>query len=89
MTDTTTVSFFPSAEAEAELLRQLLRGRRSLPALHPGDFSSPAHRLIWRAMVYLAYRRLWIDPQTVAAQLSRHWPERAADLQVVLGKIIE
>jgi len=84
-----TVSFFPSAEAEAELLRQLLRGRRRpLPALHPGDFSLPAHRLIWRAMVDLAYRRLWIDPQTVAARLARLAPENPADLEAALERIL-
>jgi replicative DNA helicase len=83
------ISFFPSAEAEAELLRQLVRGRRPLPDLHPGDFSLPAHRLIWRAMVALAYRRLWIDPQTVAAQLSRLAPGNAADLEASLGRILK
>jgi replicative DNA helicase len=71
VTETNCFSFFPTAEAEADLLRSLLNNRRPLPALHPADFALPAHRLIWRAMVALAYRRLWIDAHTVAAQLQR------------------
>ena len=90
VTETTTISLFPSTQAEAEFLRQLAHSRRRpLPALHPGDFSLPAHRLIWRAMVDLAYCRLWIDPQTVAARLARRWPERAGEVQGALRKILE
>jgi hypothetical protein len=40
-------------------------------------------------MVALAYRRLWIDPQTVAAQLSRLAPGNAADLEASLGRILK
>jgi hypothetical protein len=67
-----------TVEEERELLLGLVRRGRSgrlgapeLPGLYPGDFSLPAHRLIWRALVELAYRRLGITPRAVAAQVAR------------------
>jgi len=67
-----------TVEEERELLLGLVwRGRASrpgapeLPGLCPGDFGLPAHRLIWRALVELAYRRLGITPGAVAAGVAR------------------
>ena len=87
MNQTNGFAFFPTPEAEANLLRSLLNSRRELPALHPGDFTLPAHRLIWRAMVMLAYRNLWIDGQTVMAQLQRSAPPGASGLAAAIEMV--
>ena len=87
MTETNDFSFFSTPEAEADLLRSLLNKRSQLPALHPGDFTLPTHRLIWRAMVALAYRRLWIDGFTVAAQLQRSTSPGAAGLAAAIEMV--
>ena len=109
MTQPTPRPLFPSAEAEAGLLRAIARrgGVRvyetypdkgigysyefarsvdtSLPPLHPGDFSVALHRVIWRAMVRLAYRGPWIDARAVAAEAQRISPGCAAAVSEVLG----
>jgi len=69
-----------TVEEERELLLDLARGQRNragrwaapqLPGLHPGDFELPAHRLIWRALVGLAYLRLGVTPRAVAEQVAQ------------------
>ncbi len=46
-------------------------GRPVLPPLNPHDFVRPAHRLIWKALVDLAYQGLEISPRAVAARLAQ------------------
>ncbi len=64
-----------SDEEERRLLLRLAGGRGAhpadLPPLNQADFQRPAHRLIWKALVALAYQGLEISPRAVAARLAR------------------
>ncbi len=62
-----------SAEEEALLLGALLAAPflfEALPNLHPLDFSLPAHRLIWKALVGLAYQEAPRSVQAVGRWLA-------------------
>ena len=65
--------FSPQAEDEAFLLGMLLAAPHlslELPNLHPLDFSLPAHRLIWKALVGLAYAEVPPSVQAVGRWLA-------------------
>jgi len=81
-----------SDEEERRLLLRLAGGaqagargghRADLPPLHQGDFQRPAHRLIWKALVALAYQGLEISPRAVAARLGGS--EALAEALHILG----
>ena len=55
----------------------------ALPPLNLNDFQRPAHRLIWKALVALAYQGLEISPRAVAARLGGS--EALAEALHILG----
>ncbi len=62
-----------------------------LPPLNPHDFRRPAHQLIWKALVALAYQGLEISPRAVAARLPQEsgsgeaLVESLAEARAILG----
>ncbi len=53
------------------LIRHKNRFGSALPPLNPHDFTRPAHPLIWKALVTLAYQGLEISPRAAASRLKR------------------
>ncbi len=60
-------------------------GGPDLPPLNPHDFQRPAHRLIWKALVALAFQGLEISPRAVAARL----PQDAGRGEVLAESLAE
>ena len=65
------LSMFSDEEERRLLLRLVGTHASILPPLNQGDFQRPAHRLIWKALVSLAYQELEISPRAAAACLER------------------
>ncbi len=60
-------------------------GMPALPPLNPHDFQRPAHRLIWKALVALAFQGLEISPRAVAARL----PQEASSGEALAKSLAE
>ncbi len=60
-------------------------GAPVLPPLNSHDFQRPAHRLIWKALVALAFQGLEISPRAVAARL----PQEAGSGEALAESLAE